>query len=144
MAVIEQGIQEAGWGPGVSSLKDGGCGQRDRALQRANEARMHGAAVKRELRVGVLELAGALADPRAGSVKVGDLVLCVPGIGAVKVRLLLRELGIRETKRARELTVRQRRAISEAVGGAYGGRPGTYPAGRPDGAAVIEQEVCVR
>ena len=79
-----------------------------------------------------------------GSVKVGDLVLCVPGIGAMKVRLLLRELGIRETKRARELTVRQRRAISEAVGGASGGRPGTYPPGRPDGAAVIEQEVCVR
>ena len=83
MAVIEQGIQEAGWGPGVSSFEDGACGQRDRALQRANEARMDGAAVKRELRVGVLELAGALADPRAGSVKVGDLVLCVPGIGAV-------------------------------------------------------------
>ena len=141
MAVIEQGIQEAGWGPGVSSLEDGGCGQRDRALQRANEARIDGAAVKRELRVGVLELARALADPRAGSVKVRDLVLCVPGIGAVKARLLLRELGIRETKRARELTARQRRAISEAVGGASGGRPGTYPPGRPDGAAVIEQEV---
>jgi len=144
MAVIEQGIQEAGWGPGVSSFEDGACGQRDRALQRANEARMDGAAVKRELRVGVLELAGALADPRAGSVKVSDLVLCVPGIGAVKARLLLRELGIRETKRARELTVRQRRAISDAVGGASGGRPGTYPPGRSAGAAVIEQEVCVR
>ncbi len=76
--------------------------------------------------------------------KVGDLVLCVPGIGVMKARRLLRELGIREAKRARELTVRQRVAISEAVGGASGGRPGTYPAGRPDSAVEIDQEVCVR
>ena len=140
MAVFEQGIQEAGWSPRVSVLGDGGCGQRDRALRRANEVRMAAAGVKRELRTGAVSLAVALADPRAGSPKVGDLVVCVPGVGPVKARLLLRELGIRETKRARELTVRQRRAISEAVGdGACGGRPGTYPAGRSDGAAVIEE-----
>lgn len=144
MAVFEQGIQEAGWDPRVSVLGDGGCGQHDRALRRANEVRMAAAGVKRELRTGAVSLAVALADPRGGSPKVGDLVVCVPGVGPVKARLLLRELGIRETKRARELTVRQRRAISDAVGGASGGRPGTYPPGRSAGAAVIEQEVCVR
>ena len=58
---------EVGGGSPASSLRfAAGCGQRDRALARANEARMAAAAVKRELRVGVLELAGALADPRAG------------------------------------------------------------------------------
>lgn len=84
------------------------------ALRRANESRLAGAALKREVRCG-LALEEAIDDPRAASVPICDLIASQHRWGPGRTASLLVSLHIRDTnRRVRELTDRQRRAIVEA------------------------------
>jgi hypothetical protein len=85
------------------------------ALQLANRSRMAGSAVKRELDQGEITIAEALEDPRAGSVKIVELLAAQYRWGAWRARRLLADEMISEHKRVRELTARQRGAIARAA-----------------------------
>ncbi len=84
------------------------------ALARGNRIRLESAAVKRELRDGVVSLDEAIHDPRAGCLPVFDLVAAQYGWGPDGTSRLLERLRIRETKRVRELVPRQLAVIVEA------------------------------
>lgn len=86
-----------------------------RALQHANTVRLAGLAVKRDVKTGALSLAQALADERAGSLTVMDLLVAQPRWGVSRASLVLQCLRISEIRRVRELTDRQRRVIAQAA-----------------------------
>jgi hypothetical protein len=81
------------------------------ALERANTLRTGGAAVKREIKHGVLSLRAALDDPRAGVLPVYDLLAAQRRWGRERTVRALAVLRVRDTKRVRDLTSRQREAI---------------------------------
>lgn len=82
--------------------------QRAAALVIANERRIGAAEVRRSVEAGELDLAGALADSRAGSLPVRRLLVAQQGCGPVRAGALLRAAGVGESRRVRELTDRQR------------------------------------
>jgi len=85
------------------------------ALAEANRVRGDGAAVKREVRQGLVTLAGALEDPRAGVLTIADLLAAQRGWGATRADALLVRvgMGVRRRMRVRDLTARQRRVIAQ-------------------------------
>lgn len=85
--------------------------QRFEALKMANEVRLGGAALKRELMAGDISLADALEDPRAQFVQVGQLLCAQRGWGPTKANKLLNSHRIYPTRRVRHLTPRQRRVV---------------------------------
>lgn len=92
------------------------------ALERANTLRVAGAAVRREIKRGELSLDQAITDPRAGVLTVFDLVAAQQRWGTARTAKALAALRVRETKRVRELTVRQRAMIAEECGSVGRGR----------------------
>lgn len=85
------------------------------ALERADEARINGAAYKRQIASlgfseGLQALAVMLIDPpaRAGSIPVDALLRSVHRLGRVKSATILRRAGISPVKRVRELTDAER------------------------------------
>lgn len=87
------------------------------ALGRANDVRSRRAAVKRELAAGTLRIVDVLADPPVyvESATVGQLLLAVPRFGPVKVRRLLMQCMIADTKTVAELTDRQRASLIDQL-----------------------------
>jgi hypothetical protein len=84
------------------------------ALEVAQRVRLAGVAVKRDVREGLLTVAAALDDERAGRLKIADLVMAQRGWGVEAARRLLIRLRVDELKRVEALTDRQRRVIAEA------------------------------
>ncbi|MGA2924441.1 MAG: hypothetical protein ABSG43_00395 [Solirubrobacteraceae bacterium] len=76
------------------------------------------AALRRELRVGVLAPAAAVTDVRAAGMACGDLIVSFPRFGAFRMRRLLGGLRIGERRRVGDLTDRQRRLLVDAVAAA--------------------------
>lgn len=81
------------------------------ALERADEARINGAAYKRQIASlsfseGLLAVARMLIDPprRAGSIPVDALLRSVHRLGRVKSTEILRRAEVSPLKRVRELT----------------------------------------
>lgn len=87
--------------------------QRMVALRRANEIRTRRAQLKRDLRAGSVDVADVLADPPeyVRAAKALDILLAVPGVGAVKARALLRGLRISDSKTVGGLSGRQADAL---------------------------------
>ena len=87
------------------------------ALDRANDVRSRRALVKVELAAGTIRLADLLADPPAciDSATVRQLLLASPRFGPVKVRRLLAQCRIAETKTVAGLTDRQRGVLIERL-----------------------------
>lgn len=85
------------------------------ALERANEAREDACLVKREVAAGGLSLAAAMDDPRAGSIKIIELLVAQRRWGRTRARALLGREMISPERRVRELTERQRRVLGEAT-----------------------------
>lgn len=87
------------------------------ALQIANRVRMDGAAVRHEITAGVLSIADALEDPRAAFMPIGRVLCAQVQWGPTRAHRLLTRMNppIWPNRRVRELTVRQRRAIVEAL-----------------------------
>lgn len=93
---------------------------RQKALAKAAEARRRRAVLKEKLKMGSLtlpELLDQRGDDIVGKMKVLAVLESLPGVGKVKARRTLDEIGISETRRVRGLGDQQRRALVEAFPG---------------------------
>jgi hypothetical protein len=92
--------------------------QRAAALQKAGEARRARAELKERLKLGTLTLAELLGQADSselvGKTKVLAVLESLPGVGKVKARRTMEEIGIAETRRLRGLGVQQRQALLAA------------------------------
>ena len=70
--------------------------QRANALAKAAEARSARAELKNQLKIGSVSLAEALAstDSTVGKLKVVSLLESLPGVGKVKARKIIEDIGI--------------------------------------------------
>jgi signal recognition particle GTPase len=91
---------------------------RARALAKAAEARRVRAELKEKLKMGSLTLAELLEQADAsevvGKMKVLAVLESLPGVGKVRARRTMEEIGISESRRLRGLGDQQRRALLEA------------------------------
>jgi hypothetical protein len=92
--------------------------QRQAALEKAAIARRERAELKEKLKMGsvnlreLLELASK--DEIIGKMKVLAVLESLPGVGKVKARRTMDEIGISETRRVRGLGEQQRKALLAA------------------------------
>jgi hypothetical protein len=94
--------------------------QRSAALQKATAARQARAEVKNRLKYSQGSLSDVIAqgqqDDVIGKLKVVALLESLPGVGKVKARAIMSEIGISETRRVRGLGPHQARALVERFG----------------------------
>ncbi len=92
--------------------------QRAAALQKAAEARTARAELKNKLKIGSLSLAEALAskDDTVGKLKVVSLLESLPGVGKVKARKIMDEIGIADNRRVQGLGQQQKAALLDQLG----------------------------
>jgi hypothetical protein len=93
--------------------------QRQAALQKAAAARRQRAEVKDKLKMGSLTLREvldqAVSDEILGKMKMLAVLESLPGLGKVKARRLMEEVGISETRRVQGLGANQRVALFEKL-----------------------------
>lgn len=91
--------------------------QRKAALEKAAEARRVRADLKDRLKMGSITLGEVLEeaadDEIVGKTKVLAVLESLPGVGKVKARRLMEEIGIAESRRLRGLGDQQRAALLE-------------------------------
>jgi hypothetical protein len=89
--------------------------QRQAALAKAAEARRARAEIKERLKMGSITLAELLAQAETDDMVAGIKVLAVleslPGVGKVKARRTMDEVGIADTRRLRGLGDQQRKSL---------------------------------
>lgn len=89
--------------------------QRSAALQRATEARQERAAVKSRLKAsgGSIEqiIAAGKENNAIGKMRVTALLESMPGIGRVRARQIMHEVGIASSRRVRGLGANQTAAL---------------------------------
>ncbi len=94
--------------------------QRQAALEKAAQARRARAELKEKLKMGSLSVSDLLAragsDEIAGKMKVLAVLESLPGLGKVKARRVLDELGVSETRRVQGLGDQQRKKLLEILG----------------------------
>ncbi len=94
--------------------------QRAAALEKAAAARQARAEVKNRLKYSQGSLADVLeqakSDDVLGKLKVSALLESLPGIGKIKARAIMAEIGISETRRLRGLGPHQAQALVERFG----------------------------
>lgn len=94
--------------------------QRAAALAKAAEARAARAELKAKLKMGSVSLAECLSkadsDDVVGKLKVVSLLESLPGVGKVKARKVMDEIGIADTRRVRGLGAQQRASLLEQLG----------------------------
>ena len=92
--------------------------QRQAALAKAAQARRVRAELRERLKMGSLDLAQlfetADGDEMVGKMKVVAALESLPGVGKVKARRTMQEIGISETRRLRGLGEQQRKALLAA------------------------------
>lgn len=92
--------------------------QRAAALEKAGAARKARAELKERLKIGSLSLDELLAmsdtDEVVAKTKVLAALEALPGVGKVKARRTMEEIGIAETRRLRGLGKEQRAKLLEA------------------------------
>ena len=88
------------------------------ALVKAAEARTARAELKNRLKLGSLTLAEALAinDSTVGKLKVVSLLESLPGVGKVKARKIMEDIGIADNRRVQGLGQQQKAALLEQLG----------------------------
>lgn len=91
--------------------------QRAAATEKAKEARRTRAQVKNRLKNGQGSLADVItegaSDDAVGKMKVSALLESLPGVGKVRARRIMDEIGISESRRVRGLGTHQARALVE-------------------------------
>ena len=91
--------------------------QRQEALAKAAEARRARAEIKEKLKMGSLTLSELLAsaenNDHIGKMKVLAVIEALPGVGKVKARRTMDEIGIADTRRVRGLGDQQRTKLLE-------------------------------
>jgi signal recognition particle GTPase len=96
-------------------------GQREAALAKAAEARRARAELKDKLKMGSLTLnelfAQADESDTVGKMKVLAVLESLPGVGKVRARKVMQEIGIADTRRVRGLGEQQRKALLETFSG---------------------------
>ena len=94
--------------------------QRTAALAKAAVARRARAEVKDQLKMGSLSLPELFAlagnDETIGKIKVLALLESLPGVGKVKARRVMDDVGIAETRRVQGLGAQQRARLLEEFG----------------------------
>jgi S13-like protein len=94
--------------------------QRTAALKKAAEARTARAELKEKLKMGSVTLREALTradgDPVIGKLKVLNLLESLPGLGKVKARRIMEDIGIAETRRVQGLGAQQRQTLLDQLG----------------------------
>lgn len=89
--------------------------QRAAALEKAAAARRERAAVKNRLKYSSGSLAEVIeegkSDPVVGKMKVTELLESMPGVGRVRARAIMAEVGIAESRRVRGLGSNQIAAL---------------------------------
>ena len=89
--------------------------QRRAAVAKAAEARRVRAEIKELLKTGSLTFPEVLdraeTDELVAGTKVAAIIVSLPGVGKVKGKRLMEELGIASNRRLRGLGSRQRRAL---------------------------------
>ncbi len=94
--------------------------QRAAALQKAAEARAARAELKEKLKMGSVTLSEALAKADSndviGKLKVVAMLESLPGVGKVKARRIMEDIGISESRRVRGLGPQQRLSLLEQLG----------------------------
>ncbi len=94
--------------------------QRQAALAKAAVARRARAEVKDRLKMGSLSLPELFAlagtDETIGKIKVLALLESLPGVGKVKARRVMDDVGIAETRRVQGLGAQQRARLLEEFG----------------------------
>jgi hypothetical protein len=94
--------------------------QRQAALDKAAVARRARAELKEKLKMGSVNLKELLhqsGDDIIGKMKVLAVLESLPGVGKVKARRTMEEIGISETRRVRGLGDQQRAKLLEAFSG---------------------------
>ena len=93
--------------------------QRQAALAKAGAARRQRAELKEKLKMGSLSLRELLdqstRDEVVGKMKVLVVLESLPGLGKVKARRLLEDIGISETRRVQGLGSKQRESLFEKL-----------------------------
>ncbi|MDQ2725014.1 MAG: integration host factor [Actinomycetota bacterium] len=93
--------------------------QRQAALQKAAVARRVRAELKEKLKMGSLTLAELLeqggTDEIVGKMKVLSVLESLPGLGKVKARRLMEDVGISESRRVQGLGDQQRKKLFEKL-----------------------------
>jgi hypothetical protein len=94
--------------------------QREAALQKAAAVRKQRAELKDRLKMGSVSLKELLdqgqSDEVIGKMKVINVLESLPGLGKVKARRAMDEVGISETRRVQGLGDQQRRKLLEKLG----------------------------
>jgi signal recognition particle GTPase len=94
--------------------------QRQAALEKAATARRIRAELKEKLKMGSITLRELLdqgdSDEIVGKMKVLSVLESLPGLGKVKARRLMEEVGISETRRIQGLGDQQRKKLFEKLG----------------------------
>ena len=89
--------------------------QRQAALEKAAAARRQRAELKEKLKMGSTTLRELLdsaeRDDVIGKMKVVSVLESLPGVGKVKARRYMDEIGISDTRRVRGLGTQQREAL---------------------------------
>ena len=95
--------------------------QRKAALEKAAAVRRARAELKERLKLGSLTLADLLEqaedDDVIGKMKVSAVLESLPGVGKVKARRTMEEIGIAPTRRVRGLGDQQRAALLRSFPG---------------------------
>ena len=95
--------------------------QRAAALEKAAAARRERAAVKNRLKYSSGSLSEVLedgkVDPVIGKMKVTELLESMPGVGRVRAKAIMEEVGIAESRRVRGLGANQVAALLRPGGG---------------------------
>lgn len=93
--------------------------QRQAALEKAAQARRARAELKEKLKMGSLTLSELLGqadtDEIVGKMKVLAVLESLPGLGKVKARRVMEEVGISETRRLHGLGEQQRKKLFEKL-----------------------------
>jgi DNA uptake protein ComE-like DNA-binding protein len=92
--------------------------QRAAALAKAAEARTARADLKNQLKLGSVSLAEALAstDSTIGKLKVVSLLESLPGVGKVKARKIMEDIGIADNRRVQGLGQQQKASLLDQLG----------------------------
>ena len=92
--------------------------QRAAALAKAAEARAARAEIKARLKMGSMSLSEALDsdDRNVAKLKVVSMLESLPGVGKVKARRVMEEIGIAENRRVQGLGAQQRAALLDQLG----------------------------
>jgi hypothetical protein len=93
--------------------------QRAAALEKAAEARKARAELKEKLKMGHISfeslLERASQEELVGKMKVISVLESLPGIGKVKARKLMEEIGVAETRRLQGLGTNQRERLVKEI-----------------------------